>query len=84
MNSIVKERRLRAGAFCISEKEDLTIEKYPDLEPTLELEREGDTRPDDMADEILTLNENGKPIVVEVEDDPEPEETEEPADVEYD
>ena len=60
------------------------MDKHPDLEPTLELEREGDTRPDDMADEILTLNENGKPVVVEVKDDPEPEETEEPADVEYD
>lgn len=58
------------------------MEKYPDLEPNLELEREGDTRPDDMADEILTLNEYGKPVVVEVEDDSE--EMEEPTDVEYD
>jgi hypothetical protein len=60
------------------------MDKHPDLEPTLELECEGDIRPDDMADEILTLNDNGKPVVVEVKDDPEPEETEEPADVEYD
>lgn len=60
------------------------MEKYPDIEPNLELEQEGDIRPADMADEILTLNENGKPVVVEVEDDLESEETEEPADVEYD
>jgi len=60
------------------------MKKYLDPEPNLELEREGDKRPDDMEDEILTLDENGKPVVVEVEDDPEPEETEEPADVEYD
>jgi len=60
------------------------MKKYLDPEPNLELEREGDKRPDDMEDEILTLDENGKPVAVEVEDDPEPEEAEEPTNVEYD
>ena len=60
------------------------MKKNTGINPEIEFEAEGDTRPEDMADEILTLNENGKPVEVEVEDDPESEETEEPADVEYD
>lgn len=53
-----------------------------DPDKILDLEAELDDRPDDMEDEILVLNENGKPVTVEVEDDPE--EVEEPTDVEYD
>ena len=48
----------------------------------MELEMEGDTRPDDMEDEIIIIDEHGKPVAVEVEDDTE--DVEEPNYAEYD
>lgn len=60
------------------------MEKYPEREAELELEQELDDRPADMEDEIFVLDARGHVLSVEVEDDPEPEETEEPTDVEYD
>ncbi len=50
----------------------------------LELEPELGDCHEDMGDVILTLDSAGKAVCVEVEDDPDPEETEEPTDVEYD
>lgn len=58
------------------------MENYTEHE--VELEPELDDRPADMEDEILTLDARGHVLSVEVEDDPEPEETEEPTNVEYD
>ena len=51
---------------------------------TEKLEPERDTRPDHMADEIFTLNENGKPVEVKIADDPESVAKEGQADVKYD
>ena len=56
--------------------------KYPEYEPNLEFEPELDSRPEDMEDEILVIDARGRAVNVEVEDDPE--EMEEPTDVEYD
>ena len=65
--------------FILIAKEDFDMSEIYDTNPELELEMEGDERPADMEDRILTRGKDGKAIAVIVDDDPEPEENTEDA-----